>query len=372
MTDRIESVRVYVDNIFDHIEDADEKRDAYIHSYGVSHCCVLLAAKRGHNTELAAAIGLLHDVYRHKTGISALHSQNGAEMVRVAFKYIMKDIFSDYEQTIIKSAIYHHANKGYVHDEYDEMLKDADILQRLALDDTYGWFYGKRLTSAMRELALPPPNITILPIEAPESSVFNKSISADIAEVLAKKKVTGEKSDTDFMKIIRYYPEDSIFEGLKNGWCAAFVYHCCLEAGLVLPIRVPHTAQKVANARFNGVGGWYDWGMDRGYCYFEKDGFIPERGDIVVYNNIIPEENKEKNSKWHDHIGIVLSCDSESLMVAEGNVDNKNVSDIKKRLRDNTIGCYIRIPEDYSYDGWKIDYKTGEIRIVDYAEEALC
>src|SRR5690554_6145210 len=111
MTDRIDSVRVYVDNIFDHIEDEDEKRDAYIHSYGVSLCCVLLAAKRGLNTELAAAIGLLHDVYRYKTGISALHSQNGAEMVRVAFKYIMKDIFSDYEQTIIKSAIYHHANK---------------------------------------------------------------------------------------------------------------------------------------------------------------------------------------------------------------------------------------------------------------------
>jgi len=88
----------------------------------------------------------------------------------------------------------------------------------------------------------------------------------------------------------------------------------------------------------------------------------------VVYNNIIPEENKEKNSKWHDHIGIILSCDSESLMVAEGNVDNKNVSDIKKRMRNNTIGCYIRIPQDYSYDGWKTDYKTGEIKTVAYME----
>lgn len=371
MTDRIDSVRAYVDNIFDHIEDTDKKRDAYIHSYGVSHCCVLLAAKRGLNTELAAAIGLLHDVYRFKTGISALHSQNESEMVRVAFKYIMKDIFSDDEQTIIKSAIYHHANKDYVHDEYDELLKDSDILQRLALDDTYGWFYGKRLLNIIKELSLLRPNITILPQEASVPQTFSKSHAADIAEVLAGKNITGEKTDADFMKMICYYPEESIFEGLKNKWCAAFVYHCCLEAGLVLPIRVPHTAKKVANSRFNGVGGWYDWGMVNGYCFFEKDGFNPERGDIVVYNNVVPAENKEETGKWHDHMGIVLSCDSVGLMVAEGNVDNKNMSGIQKRTRDDTIGCYIRIPQDYSYDGWKIDYKTGTIKTVKYSEDLL-
>lgn len=368
MTDRIDSVRAYVDNIFDLITDPVEKRDACIHSYGVSHCCVLLAAKRGLNTELAAAIGLLHDVYRYKTGISALHSQNGAEMVRVAFKYIMKDIFSDDEQIIIKSAIYHHANKGYVHDEYDELLKDADVIQRLALDNTYGWFYGKRLINTMKELSLPLPDIAVLPNEASESQVFNKLLAADIAEALAGRKVTGEESDADFMKMIRYYPEESIFDGLKNAWCAAFVYHCCFEAGLALPMRVPHTAHKVANSRFNGVGGWYDWGMDNGYCYYETDGFVPERGDIVIYNNIIPAENKEKDAKWHDHIGIVLSCDTESLMTAEGNIDNRNVAGIMRRIRNDTIGCYIRIPQDYSYDGWKIDYKTGKEKIMDYGE----
>ena len=43
------------------------------------------------------------------------------------------------------------------------------------------------------------------------------------------------------------------------------------------------------------------------------------------------------------------------------------VSGIVSRRRDDTIGCYIRIPEEYSYDGWKIDFKTGEVRIVDYS-----
>ena len=68
-------------------------------------------------------------------------------------------------------------------------------------------------------------------------------------------------------------------------------------------------------------------------------------------------------------MGIVLSCGSDSLVVAEGNVDNKNVSDIVSRRRDAMIGCYIRIPEDYSYDGWKIDFKTGGIRIVHYSRQ---
>lgn len=370
MTSRIDSVKKYINTIFDSIENVDEKRSAYIHSYGVSQCCALLASKRGLDLELATIIGLLHDAYRFKTGIAEWHSQNGAEMVRVAFKYnIFNASFSNDEQTIIKSAINHHSNKDFIHDEYDELLKDSDVLQHLSFNAEYGWIWGQRLLCTMKELALPDPIISILPKEDAKINFFNQTFVGDIAESLAKKKIIGKKSDTDFMKIINYYPEDSVFDGLKNAWCAAFVYHCCLEAGLTLPIRVPHTAKIVANARFNGVGGWYDWGMDNGYCYFEKDGFNPERGDIVIYNNIISKEDKEQNSAWHDHIGIVLSCDNNNLIVAEGNTGNKNVSNILSRKRDDTIGCYIRIPKDYTYDGWKIDYKTGETRIVKFMEE---
>lgn len=81
-------------------------------------------------------------------------------------------------------------------------------------------------------------------------------------------------------------------------------------------------------------------------------GFIPGRGNIVIYNNIIPPENKPENLPWHDHIGIVLSNEDEQLIVAEGNIDNKNVAGIMTRKRDNTIGCYVRIPNNYVYDGW--------------------
>ena len=374
MTNRVERVREYVNNIFDRIENAEDKRAAYIHSYGVSQCCALLAIKRGLDLEMAMVIGLLHDVYSYKTGFTDLHSHNGAEMIRVAFKYSLNDLFTENEQTIIKSAIYHHSDKDHVHDEYDELLKDSDILQRLSFDTTFGWIYGQRLVRTMSELSIPTTNITVLPKEttAIAEKLYDQFHMADIAESLAKNKISGEKTNADYLKIIRYFPEETAFDELKKAWCAAFVYHCCLEAGLKLPLRTPHTAKEVANCRFACVVAWYEWGMANSLCRFEKDGFVPERGDIVIYTNIIPKEDKPENSTWCDHIGIVLSCTGDTLTVAEGNGGNQNVSGIVERKGDETIGCYIRIPKDYSYDGWKIDFKTGEIKTIDYSEGTIC
>jgi len=244
------------------------------------------------------------------------------------------------------------------------LLKDSDILQHLSFDTTYGWEYGQRLLYVMKELSLPAPNLAVLPKKEAVIKPFDQSHVGDIAEALAKKRIIGERSNLDYMKIIRYFPEETAFDELDHAWCAAFVYHCCLEAGLSLPIRVPHTAERVADCRFACVVAWYEWGVDKGFCYFEKDDFLPRRGDIVIYNNIIPKEDKSENSTWCDHIGVIVSCDGDSIMVAEGNVGNENISDIIRRKRDDTIGCYIRIPEDYTYDGWKTDYKTGVIKVI--------
>ena len=312
MKSRLECVREYVNGIFDGIEDAETKGAAYVHSYGVSQCCALLALKRGLNVELATAIGLLHDVYSYKTGCTALHSHNGAEMVRVAFKHGLRDLFAEDEQTIIKSAIYHHSDKDHVHDEYDELLKDSDILQHLSFDATYGSIYVPRLLHTVKELALPAPNITLLTKEKAAVSLFDPVCAGDVAEALAGKRVTGERHDPDYMKIVRYFPEDSAPDEFKNGWCAAFVYHCCLEAGLLLPIRVGHTAMKMANSRLGGVRGWYEWGMENGFCRSEQDGFAPERGDIVIYDNVIPAENKHPNGARYDHMGITASVGMKS------------------------------------------------------------
>lgn len=77
------------------------------------------------------------------------------------------------------------------------------------------------------------------------------------------------------MDIIRYYPEVTAFDELKNSWCAAFIYHWALKAGLELPIRQPPLKY-----RFAGVGTWYEWSKANEFCFYEKDGFVPLRGDI--------------------------------------------------------------------------------------------
>lgn len=359
--DRKETVQAYADEIFSTMEN-EQRIVSYHHTGGVALLCALLAKKRGLDGELAYICGLLHDVYPPKGGKRVFHAINGAEMVRVAFKYQLKGLFTDEEQMLIRSAIFHHSDKAHVHDAYDEILKDADLLQHWLWEFKNEKYLSKRTVNVQKELGLP---VSDLPEVKPNrffKSEFSSAVFADIAEELASKPVCGDFTDEDFMKIIRYFPEKTAFDELKNAWCAAFVFHCAITAGLKLPIRYAPTA----NTRFACVEAWLEWGQNNGFCHFEKDGFVPERGDIVIYNNVIPPENKPENCPWYDHIGIVLKVGENTLIVAEGNRNNQNFSGIVERARDSYIGCFVRIPEDYVYDGWKIDYKTGKLRQEEY------
>ncbi len=361
MTKR-EAVQGYVEAILIHIDSEEERFYSFKHAYGVAQCASLLAVKRGSDSEIAYVCGLLHDIYSFKTGYTVFHSINGAEMIRVAFKNELKDVFTEEEQVIIKSAVFHHSDKEHVHDEYDEVLKDADLLQHWLTDEEKEECICKRLLKVQEELGLPISELPVDNITAEErvskSKGFKHWQMADIAEEMAGKKIEGIKSESAYREIIRYFPEPTAFDELKNGWCAAFVYHCAVLAGLRLPIR----QEPLYITRFAGVRAWYEWGEKEGFCFREEKELKPERGDIVIYDNIIPEENKPSLTPWHDHIGIVLWADEDSLLVAEGNVDNKNVSGIVKRSKFKNIGCYLRIPEEYRYNGWKYDYKTGAVR----------
>ena len=361
---QISAVQAYVNGIFEAMEDPQERRAAHIHLFSVAQHCALLAAKRGLDAELATAIGLLHDVYSYRTGVlNDLHGPNGAEMVRVAFKRELSGVFTEEEQILIRSALYHHSDKAHVHDAYDEVLKDADLMNHWLYDVSAFRWKSDRLLNLVNELGLPTPELIGMPPS--RQPAFDAGRLADIAEALAAKNVVGDWQDADFLRIIRYFPEASAFDELKNAWCAAFVYHSCLEAGLTLPIRTVHTAGKVARCRLACVAAWYEWGIENGFFYAEGKGFQPRRGDIVIYHNVIPPEDKPAGGAPWDHIGILLGCDGESLTVAEGNVGNHNVSGIVPRRRDGTIGGYIRIPAQYRYEGWETDFKTGEIRTVE-------
>ena len=49
--------------------------------------------------------------------------------------------------------------------------------------------------------------------------------------------------------------------------------------------------------------------------------------------------------------------------------DADEVSAIISRKRDDAIGCCIRIPKDYVYEGWKTDFKTGKTKTIKFMEE---
>lgn len=351
--DRIAVIKEYADKVISKITHEEERKQAFIHTYGVAQCCALLASSRGLNNELAYISGLMHDLYAYFSGSYLCHSQSGADMSKVVLNQM--DLFTKDEKTTILSAIFYHANKDIVHGEYDEILKDADLLEPFLNSGCSGVHYRHlpRLKKVLAEL-----NMSIEPgeygrMEKASDIAFDRIQMADVAEKLAAMKIVGERTSRDYMEIIKYYPEENAFDELRNAWCAAFVYHCSLIADIELPIRQP----PIQN-RFAGVGSWFEWGRINGFSFYEQDGFEPSRGDIVVYNNIIPTNNKPGDSAWHDHIGIVLDCDQNSLTVAEGNVDNENMSGVVQRKRDHTIGCYIRIPDGYEYDGWKYDYKA--------------
>jgi len=361
---RIDSIQKYVSAIFTEIADSEERLIAYNHTCGVEHACALIAAKRGLDTELASVCGLLHDIYSFKTGVRTFHAINGAEMVRVAFKYDLKGLYTEDEQLLIRSAIFHHSDKSHIHDAYDELLKDADVFQHWLYDTTSQnpKYLINRTLKLQKEFGLP---LSVLPDRQGkeyDSTCFSRSRFADIAERFAINKLRGERTDSDYMDLIRYFPEESAFDELKNAWCAAFVYHCASSAGLALPIRY----EPLVNTRFACVHAWLEWGEKNGFCHPETDDVTPERGDIVIYDNVIPPENKPENSPWYDHIGVLLSVEGDKLTVAEGNAGNLNEAGIVPRRRSENIGRYLRIPEDYAYDGWKYDYKTGALRMESY------
>lgn len=124
---RIEKVREYVDNVLLHMSDEIERRCAYLHLYGVSQACAMIAIKRKENVELAIISGMLHDIYSYSTMDTKDHAHKGAIMANEILSSLQ--IFSDDEINMICNAIHNHSSKGIKHSCFDEVLIDADVLQ---------------------------------------------------------------------------------------------------------------------------------------------------------------------------------------------------------------------------------------------------
>ena len=109
------------------MQNTEERRCAYVHLYGVSQACAMIAVKRNDNVELATIAGMLHDIYSYATMDRIDHAHNSAAMARNIL--IKTDIFCENEIDTVCSAIYHHSEKHITHSAFDEIIKDADVLQ---------------------------------------------------------------------------------------------------------------------------------------------------------------------------------------------------------------------------------------------------
>ena len=166
-------------------------------------------------------------------------------------------------------------------------------------------------------------------------------LMARTAEQLAVKPLKGNKhkAGPDLEPILKHFGISG--KGNRKGfdWCAAFVYHCCIEAGFDIPARPPAPVKWSLAA----VPAWIQWAKlpgNRFYYSARNERFKARRGDLVVFDGIL-------GNGPHDHIGVVLSSRRGKVITAEGNVDN--VSGIFERTVDRRVRGFIRIANGYSH-----------------------
>ena len=129
---RLKELRNYINGQLDQMEDADERRAAIVHLYGVSLAATILAGKRGMDPEVASMAGMLHDLHAYKSGSYDDHAHKGAELARSILEEL--DLTSKEETDLICSAIYHHDDKLVTDAPMDELLKDADVISHCLND----------------------------------------------------------------------------------------------------------------------------------------------------------------------------------------------------------------------------------------------
>lgn len=141
-------------------------------------------------------------------------------------------------------------------------------------------------------------------------------------------------TEANLQKIVEGFP---LWDMRKwdNHWCAAFVYYCCKLSNIELPIRYPNDQ---VSCNFAGCIAWEQWAclkeVDRWRDYESKETI--EIGDLLLFDNV-------SDGVVHDHIGIIVADNEDTVSVAEGNFNN--VSAIVIRKKDKHIRGVIRMDQ---------------------------
>ncbi len=115
------------DIFYKHIEEKTfgiYKQKAFSHSYRVSAFAQQLSVYYRLDPYLCKIMGLYHDIAQFINHNSFNHAKLSSEMTRK----LLTDILDENELDIVCNAIKNHSDKDSKHDDYSELLKDADIL----------------------------------------------------------------------------------------------------------------------------------------------------------------------------------------------------------------------------------------------------
>lgn len=161
---------------------------------------------------------------------------------------------------------------------------------------------------------------------------------ANIATLEAKKFYHGTTMGTEsnLQPIANLFPSTPTWnlESWNNCWCAAFVYFCCIQAGLSLPVRYNNDS---ITSNFAGCIAWEQWAKlpEKSLWHtLDEKSFRPRIGDIVLFDKVFIDSEC-------DHMGIIVQYNQDSIMVSEGNYSN--VSAIVKRFLDDHIRGFVRL-----------------------------
>lgn len=198
-----------------------------------------------------------------------------------------------------------------------------------------------RLGMVLTEIYPDPVNKYTRVYRLKQESHANGPSLAETAKRLALSPLHGfmDGRESNLLPLVQHFRRWDIHQADRR-WCAAFVYHACVEAGFQLPF----SPDECTLCSLAGVPAWEELARkDSRIGYFlPSSRFTPAPGDIVLYDHVFC-------SQPHDHIGIVIENHPDHIIAAEGNVGNTNASGLVRREKDAHIRCFIRLMENYRW-----------------------
>ena len=136
----------------------------------------------------------------------------------------------------------------------------------------------------------------------------------------------GSKGHHEIIDTFNKWKPDGYTGQYSDEWCAEFATACIYKAGLKSLVRGSANCGAFINkAKADGI--WQ-----------ENDGYIPDPGDLILYD--WQDSGKGDNTGSPDHIGIVVQVKGNSIIVIEGNMTQR---DSKGRVICESICGYRTI-----------------------------